>query len=207
MKIAILDIETTGFLQKGGKIVEIGIVELDLEDGSVEVLFDQVTHEHGITKEEVEDSWIVKNSSLTVEEVRHSKRLDHYREELQPIFDKYYVTAYNKSFDFGFLRDRGFLINKELDCPMKVATNICKLPGKFDNYKWPKVEEAIHHFFPEKVDYVEAHRGCSDAIDEAQIVYKLYKLGEFEIPDELRITPDPGETTQKEALKNLAPNE
>ena len=32
-KILILDIETTGFLQEGGKIVEVGIVELDLSNG------------------------------------------------------------------------------------------------------------------------------------------------------------------------------
>lgn len=30
-KILIIDIETTGFLKQNGKIVEIGIVELDLE--------------------------------------------------------------------------------------------------------------------------------------------------------------------------------
>lgn len=185
MKIVIIDIETTGFLQKGGKIVDIGIVELNLEDGSMEVLFDQVTHERGITKEEVEDSWIVKNSSLTLEEIRHSKRLDHYKEELQSIFDKYYVTAFNKAFDFGFLRDRGLLIKKELDCPMHVCTNICKLPGKFGKYKWPKVEEAMATLIPEIENYVEAHRGCSDALDEAQIVYKLYQMGKFRIPAEL----------------------
>ena len=33
MKIGIIDIETTGFLQNGGKIVEVGIVELNLENG------------------------------------------------------------------------------------------------------------------------------------------------------------------------------
>lgn len=185
MKLAIVDIETTGFLAKGGKIVEIGVVELNLEDGSTKVLFDQVTHEHGITREEVETSWIVQNSTLTVDDVRHSKRLDHYKEELQQIFDEYYVTAYNKAFDFGFLRDRGMTIKKELDCPMHTCTNICKLPGKYGDYKWPKVEEAMATLFPEKKDYVEAHRGCSDALDEAQIVYKLYKMDKFSIPAEL----------------------
>jgi len=35
MKILILDIETTGFLQSGGKIVEVGIVELNLLNGDV----------------------------------------------------------------------------------------------------------------------------------------------------------------------------
>ncbi|MEI7488560.1 MAG: hypothetical protein WCJ72_14355 [Chryseobacterium sp.] len=55
-KILILDIETTGFLQEGGKIVEVGIVEIDLSNGKKKIIFDQVTHEKGITKQEVENS-------------------------------------------------------------------------------------------------------------------------------------------------------
>ena len=43
-KILILDIETTGFLQQNGKIVEIGIVELDLENGQREIIFNEVCH-------------------------------------------------------------------------------------------------------------------------------------------------------------------
>ena len=34
-KILILDIETTGFLNQGGSIVEIGIVELNLDTGEI----------------------------------------------------------------------------------------------------------------------------------------------------------------------------
>jgi DNA polymerase III epsilon subunit-like protein len=67
VKILIIDIETTGFTPKTGKIVEIGIVELDLANGEKKIIFDQVVHESGITIEELEKSWIVKNSSLTVE--------------------------------------------------------------------------------------------------------------------------------------------
>jgi len=45
MKILILDIETTGFLNQGGKIVEIGLVELDLSNGNTKIVFDEVCHE------------------------------------------------------------------------------------------------------------------------------------------------------------------
>ena len=41
MEILIIDIETTGFLQKGGKIVEVGISKLNLNEGKVEVIFDK----------------------------------------------------------------------------------------------------------------------------------------------------------------------
>ena len=183
MKIGVVDIESTGFLAQGGKIVEVGIVELDLETGETKVLFDAVMHETGITREEVEKSWIVNNSTLTVEDVRQSKNLEKYREELQSIFDKYKCTAFNKAFDFGFLRDRGFNITNEAPCPMIVATNICKLPNTngYAGYKYPKVTEAMEFFFPEIEDYEEAHRGCSDAIDEAKIIYRLYKDGHLKI--------------------------
>ncbi|MCK4500837.1 hypothetical protein KAU11_10080, partial [Candidatus Babeliales bacterium] len=77
-EILIIDIETTGFLGQKGKIVEIGIVSLELETGKAEIVFDQVVHETGITKEEVEKSWIVANSDLTVDMIRLSKNLNLY---------------------------------------------------------------------------------------------------------------------------------
>jgi DNA polymerase III epsilon subunit-like protein len=38
--VGIVDIETTGFLNQGGKIVEIGIVELNISTGERKVLFE-----------------------------------------------------------------------------------------------------------------------------------------------------------------------
>jgi hypothetical protein len=40
--------------------------------------------------------------------------------------------------------------------------------------------EAYNHFFPEK-NYKELHRGGDDSLHEAEIVYELYKLGEFKL--------------------------
>lgn len=182
MKILILDIETTHFLQKGGKIVEIGIVELDLTNGDRVKLFDEVCHEKGITLKEVEGAWIIENSDLTVEMIRNSRRLDRMQPEIQEIINKYPLgaTAFNNSFDFGFLEDRGFRFPKKLPCPMKLATDICKLPSPRGGYKWPKVEEAHKHFFGD-VGYVEQHRGADDAYFEAEIVYELYKMGVFKL--------------------------
>lgn len=180
-KILIIDIETTGFLQQGGKIVEVGIVELDLSNGDKKIVFDQVTHEKGITREEVENSWIVKNSTLTIEEIRNSKPLHVIQPEIQSLINQYSLgaTAFNNAFDFGFMENRGFIFHKKLPCPMKLSTNICKIQTS-RGYKWPKVEEAHKHFFGE-VGYVEAHRGADDAFHEADIVYELYKMGIFKI--------------------------
>lgn len=182
-KILILDIETTGFLQQGGKIVEIGIVELDLENRERTILFNEVCHEQGITLEEVEKSWIVQNSNLTTKMIKYSGNIDSKRKRIQGILNDYPLgaTAFNNAFDFGFLEDRGFVFPRKLPCPMKLSTDICKLPKKDGyGYKWPKVEEAHKHFFG-NVGYIEKHRGADDAYFEAEIVYELYKMGVFKI--------------------------
>lgn len=182
MKILILDIETTGFLQSGGKIVEVGIVELDLSNGERKIIFDEVCHETGIKLKEVEESWIVKNSDLTVDAIRYSPNLQKLKPQIQDILNNYPLgcTAFNNAFDFGFLENRGFVFPNKLQCPMKLSTDICKLPSPRGGYKWPKVEEAHLHFFGD-VGYIEKHRGADDAFYEAEIVYHLYQIGEFKI--------------------------
>lgn len=180
-KILIIDIETTGFMPKG-RIVEVGIVELNLDTGEKKILFDQVCHESGITEEEVAKSWIVEHSDLTVEAVRKSRNLVRLKPTIQLIIDSYPIgaTAYNNKFDFGYLKNRGFNFPKELPCPMILSTNICKCPGKRGGYKWPSVQEAWDFFFP-NTKYIETHRGADDAFHEASIVKELYDRGVFKL--------------------------
>lgn len=182
-KILIIDLETTGFLNSGGKIVEIGIVGLNLETGNKKILFNEVCHERPITRKEVEDSWIVKNSSLTVEEVQNSKQLIQIFPTVQNLLNKFPAgaTAFNNAFDFGFMENRGFKFPKKLDCPMKLSTDICKIPHKNGRgLKWPNFEEA-HKFFFGETGYVEQHRGADDAFYEADLVFELYKRGIFKV--------------------------
>lgn len=187
-KILVIDLETTGFLDKGGKIVEVGIVELDLTNSNTTTLFDELCHERPITKEEVESSWIIQNSSMSVEDVRMSKQLKDIRVDIQDIIDSYPlgVTAYNNKFDFGFMDNRGFTINRKLPCPMMLSVDLIKLPPlphqpKKTKYKYPNVNEAWEYFFGKDTGYVELHRGADDAKHEAKIIYELYKLGIFKI--------------------------
>lgn len=180
-KILIIDIETTGFSPAKGKIVEIGIVELDLATGNKQIIFDQVCREEEATTEEIEKSWIVENSTLTTDEILGSQFLHVMAPEIQSILNTYEAgaTAFNNTFDFGFLEHRGFTFPKKLACPMRLATNVCQIPGKY-GFKWPKVEEAHKHFFGD-TGYVEQHRGADDAFHEADIVYELYKAGVFQL--------------------------
>ena len=183
-KILVADIETTGFQNQGGSIVEVGIVELDLETGATEIIFDSLCRESILDERHFQEpmGWIFRNSTLTVDEVLDAPRFDQLLPRIQQIFDAYPAgaTAYNRSFDFDFLKSRGVKFGVELQCPMKLSTPICQMmPFRYGSYKWPKVEEAWSEFFPDD-EYVELHRGADDALHEAKIVYELYRRGVFD---------------------------
>lgn len=177
MEIVVIDIETTGFRTAGGKIVEVGIVRLNTETRQIDPLMSVVTYEEGLKIEQVENSWIVKNSDLTVERIRYGVNLKHILPTIQAIVKQYPTTAFNRAFDIPFLQDRGIEFSNLHPCPMIEMTPICKLPkaGKGRGFKWPNVEEAYRHIFP-GTKYIEKHRALSDARHEAQIVLYLYEL-------------------------------
>lgn len=175
MIIGIIDIETTGFMPDG-KIVEIGIASLNTESGEINPVFGSVCREPGLTAAD-RSAWIFAHSTLTPGDVRKAPLLSDLQEKIQHHIGQFHaVTAYNKAFDFDYLRDRGITIDDEWPCPMLVATDICKLPGKKEGYKYPSVEECWRHLFPEK-PYAELHRGLDDALREAELVRELYRLG------------------------------
>lgn len=173
-KILIVDIETTNFLQRGGLIVEIGIVSVNLENGNVEVLYDEKVKEEGLTKEHA-DSWIFNNSDLKIDDCLNAKPLD--LKKISELLANNRVTSYNTEFDFGFLRDRGVIIN-ELPCLMKISKDVCKIPMKSgEGIKMPSFQEAWNKIVGE--EYEEKHRGVDDAIHEARVAFELYKTGDF----------------------------
>ncbi len=183
MLIGIVDLETTDFLEDGGFIVEVGIACLNTESGNIHELYHSICREEGMTKKQ-RSAWIFENSDLTVEEVRGAPDFSEIKPLVQEaLYRMDACTAFNKAFDFGFLRSRGVDVGPEWPCPMEVLTPIMKLPktGRarfYPGYKWPNVEEAWRYFFPDE-PYDEKHRGLDDAMHEARIVYELFKLGEM----------------------------
>ena len=175
MEIAIIDIETTGFSVEYDFIVEVGIVLLDLENGNVRPLINFVTNENGITEDKLRKSWVINNTSLTVEEVRYGVNLKYITKAIQHITNTYPITAFNRKFDIGFLEARRINCPNLYADPMLELTNIIKLPGKNGNYKWPSAQEAYKYFFPND-GYIEIHRALDDAMHEAKIIYELNKL-------------------------------
>ncbi len=180
-KVTVIDIETTGLDPLKDLIIEVGIVELSLINGETKILFDSFVKEPEYG-EEHRDSWIFNNSDLKFEDSEDAPLFNDLKKEIDEICNLNPTTAFNKSFDLGFLKAREIKIPIELPCIMLTATNICRIP--FPNggskYKWPSCQEAWDFFFPD-IDYIEKHRAADDAIHEAKILLELYNRGQFPI--------------------------
>lgn len=182
--IAIVDLETTGFLQQKGLIVEIGIASLNLNTGDIKKEFNSIVQEPGFGEVHTKDpyGWIFNNSTLRYEDVLQAPSLKDLFSTIQDVFARFDgVTAYNTSFDMPFLRSRSFTF-KQLPCPMIAATPVVNLPpvGKSNEPKWPTVQETWDFLFG-STGYVESHRALDDALHEAKIVYELYRRGKYSL--------------------------
>jgi DNA polymerase-3 subunit epsilon len=171
MKIAIIDIETTGFIVTMDAIVEIGIVLVDTDTKEITKIFDSVVKDENFNPKIHKHSWIFDNSDLKISDVINANPLEMHRATLQTIFDTYHVTAFNKAFDLRFLRSRGFTL-RDITCLMKSSKSYGIVLYEDGSHKPPSVEEAYSALFPDDF-YIEAHRGGDDAMHEAKILLKL----------------------------------
>jgi DNA polymerase III alpha subunit (gram-positive type) len=176
MEILVVDLETTGFIATSDAIVEIGISLVNTKTKKVTLVFDQVVKHNKFTKWKHKNSWIFQNTTLTVEDVEKANSLNSYFKEIQALFDKYPMTAYNKSFDIRFLSANGFKVN-DVKCLMKTAKQYSKFKTKTGGVKVPSVEEIYNQFFMNKGEiYIEEHRAGADAMDEGRILLHMVDL-------------------------------
>jgi len=117
---------------------------------------------------------------LKFEAIEDAPSLNHVKNQIQEIFNHYSMTAYNNSFDFGFMESRGFVIKKDIPDIMTVAKEVCKIMRSKGGYKNPNMQEAWDKFFPNK-NYRKNHRAVDDAIHEAKILFEMYKRGDYKI--------------------------
>jgi len=183
--IGVVDLETTGFLNQKGLIVEIGIASLDLNTGKIKEEFNSLVKEPGFSTVHTRRpyGWIFENSSLRYEDVDAAPTMKSLYDELQRILNSFDgITAYNAAFDLPFLRSRSFTFTA-YPCPMIASTPIVNLPpaGGRAEPKWPTVQEAWDFFFGE-TEYIEKHRALDDALHEAQILYEVYRRGGYKLP-------------------------
>ena len=98
------------------------------------------------------------------------------------------VVAHNADFDiivteamiYRTLADFEMAKYRELSrvCTMRSTTEVCKIPGKFGKYKWPKLDEAYKKLVDPR-GFTKAH----DALADVMACWKvLQKLEEKELP-------------------------
>jgi len=91
------------------------------------------------------------------------------------------VVCHNVAFDLGAIKSTLYskgcfkeikiLENFPTYCTMQKGTNLCKLPGRYGNYKWPKLEELYKFLFNEEPS--GAHNALEDAKNTRKCYYKM----------------------------------
>ncbi|THB76678.1 MAG: 3'-5' exonuclease, partial [Desulfobulbaceae bacterium] len=122
--IAVVDIETTGFLRQKGLIVEVGIASLNFNNGEIRKEFNSLVREQHFNEAHTRPpyGWIFENSTLRVEEVEQAPSMEALFDDIQRVLLSFNgVTAYNAAFDMPFLRARSFEFTP-YPCPMIAAT-------------------------------------------------------------------------------------
>ncbi len=115
------------------------------------------TKVHGLTKEKL----------LTL----GALPLSYHQKEIQSDFSAEGILpiAHNASFDVLFLKNfflRDF--STKLFCTMKYYTNIIKLPGLYNDFKWPKVSETMQFLH---IDEEQTLTTCKELFSSDSIGY------------------------------------
>ena len=176
-KIAIIDIETTGFNRHLDSILEIGIVELDTKTGKMKTLFNSLVRDSNFDISRHLDNNFVKNSGIDITEIINSISIKECEKDLQLIFDNYRCAAYNSPFDFGWLESRGFSIPMKLMDVMRFCRKIFPTCGSF---KFQEVYRYVNNLLKKgnnqyltRSEYINNHRAIDDAICEAELLFYL----------------------------------
>jgi DNA polymerase III epsilon subunit-like protein len=97
-------------------------------------------------------------------------------EECHGFSSAHTLIAHNIFFDLGFVgqymerneQDASILNQKSLFCTMKSTTDLCRLPGRYGNFKWPKLTELYKFLFNEEME------GAHDAMVDVRATRRCY---------------------------------
>jgi DNA polymerase III epsilon subunit-like protein len=177
--ILTFDTETTGFPNKGGRLVQLGAL---LQDENEKILaeinllvqpdgFDipQVcTDIHGISTSDAQQYGVPLIVALSA--------FNHLAKKATR------VVAHNHQFDLAIMQNEFNFVKRELPievdlmkfCTMLATTQLCKLPNpRGPGYKWPKLQEAHKFAFNEEFD--NAHSAMADVRACSRLYFWLAK--------------------------------
>lgn len=184
----IVDTETTGLDgYPQDLVVEIGIVRVNLEKGTVRNVMDTVVgYDTGSWPACMCSSWIFSNSTLTTEEVDRAPRMKTVVDLVRGTLSGKHVTSYNRSFDFGrFLNEPPWNLREctvREPCVMLAADAVAEIPRSgsyYDRPAWPRLENAYAYLCPDNPEGIgdQDHRALSDARMAGWVAIELYRRG------------------------------
>ena len=185
-EVCVVDTETTGlFGSPKDKIVDIAVCKITLGEDKVEKIFSSVVgHDTSKWDDELKHSWIFENTDLTLEMVDKATPEPQVVSNVTRILNGANVTSFNFSFDFDrFLYREPWSLQSKIipfRCVMLASKDICRIPGMYDDYKWPKLAEAYEMIVkgdPAGTEGTQAHRALSDAVMASHILLELHKMG------------------------------
>jgi len=172
--IYVLDLETTGLDYLYDRILEVAIYELNLENYSYKKVYDKVIKQD-ITQHFIQNCWVVQQNYITLDEIDHGIYQETAIREVKRILQDQDWTSFNVKFDGKFLIHQFKITLKQPRvCLMKNTTDIVRIPGHYDEFKWPKLQEAYYYFFNEQMP--EKHRAGPDTQLAVEIAIALHKF-------------------------------
>lgn len=180
--IYVLDTETTGLDgYPDDVIVEIAICKVNIEEKTVEIVYNSIVG-HGVKSWDHwrKHAWIFGNSNLSIVDVSKATPEKEVIEKVREILKDKYVTSFNVDYDFTrFLCcDPWNLDNVVKDicnCIMLSATPVCGIVGYYEEYKWPRLDEAYRILCkdnPAKIDN-QSHRALDDTLMASHVLISL----------------------------------
>lgn len=90
-----------------------------------------------------------------------------------------YIVSHNMSFDYNVVGSEMIRAKKKANhkpikiCTKEAGTDVCKIPGQYNKFKWPKLEE-LHQFLFKK-GFEGAHDALSDVIACKDCFFEMVK--------------------------------
>lgn len=185
MKALIFDTETTGLLAKGAPIEyqpyivqiamllaedgsEVSAAKFLLNIGDVEMPTEAQAI-HGISKQQSNRCGLP--IGLVLDAFQAFLRVSDCAVAHNFAFDESVV-------DWELVRANRSRFWPKTYCTMIGSKSLCRIPGKYGDWKWPRLEEAYRHFFNEP--FHGAHDALADVRAANRIFWELVKLGEVQ---------------------------
>ena len=174
-QVLIVDLETTSVNPQLAYILEVAISRVNLTSKEIDPIIDTLIYPE-CPAETWLDCWFMANSKLSPEMIWQAPKFTSVRDEVQKQVAALPVTAFNLNFDRQVLYRQNVQMPQRAPCLMLTCKDILKLPGYYNDYKFPKFSEAWGYFFP-KEPFEEKHRAGHDVLHEAKLAIALYERG------------------------------